>query len=251
MYMPFFIQGVMGTSASKSGFVVMFMMLSMVFSSTITGQVVTRTGKYKKIALCGLAIMGLGMYLLSQMTTETTNITAALNLVVVGFGLGMAFPIFNLIIQNAVPHRELGVATASIQLFRQVGGTVGVSVMGTIMSSTMKSELSEGIGKMQKGSLPPQLAEKFKELKDPQILLSPDHLNQIKSQLPPEMSSFFDSFVQFMREAMSSGLSHVFLAGMGVILLAFVLTFFVQEIPLRTSNQDSEAPLSTNTQPQN
>ncbi|MGF7088040.1 EmrB/QacA subfamily drug resistance transporter [Kroppenstedtia sanguinis] len=122
MFMPFFIQGVIGTSASKSGFVLMFMSLSMTFASIITGQVITRTGKYKKLALIGALIMSMGMYLLSTMDADTSNRMAVVNLIITGLGLGMAFPIFNLTVQNAVSHNNLGVATASIQLFRQMGG---------------------------------------------------------------------------------------------------------------------------------
>ncbi|MFD1433492.1 DHA2 family efflux MFS transporter permease subunit [Kroppenstedtia eburnea] len=236
MYMPFFIQGVMGTSASKSGFVMMFMTLSMVFSSTITGQVVTRTGKYKKLALAGGLIMGIGMYLLSAMDTDTSNRMAAVNLIIVGLGLGMAFPIFNLTIQNAVPHSNLGVATASIQLFRQMGGTVGVAVMGSVMSSRMESKLAEGLNHFPAGHAS-GLTDKLKGL-DPQILLSPEKLEDLRSQIPPEMSGLFDQIIHFLREAMSFALSGVFLSGMGVMLLAVILTLFLPEIPLRTSNRD-------------
>ncbi|EGK06869.1 MFS family major facilitator transporter [Desmospora sp. 8437] len=236
MFMPFFIQGVMGTSASKSGFVMMFMTLSMVFTSTITGQVVTRTGKYKKLALTGALIMAIGMYLLSTMDMDTSNRMAAINLIVVGFGLGMAFPIFNLTIQNAVPHSNLGVATASIQLFRQMGGTVGVAVMGSVMSSRMESKLAEGLNHFPAGHAS-GLTDKLKGL-DPQILLSPEKLEDLRSQIPPEMSGLFDQIIHFLREAMSFALSGVFLSGMGVMLLAVILTLFLPEIPLRTSNRD-------------
>ncbi|MFD1395438.1 MDR family MFS transporter [Kroppenstedtia eburnea] len=236
MFMPFFIQGVMGTSASKSGFVMMFMTLSMVFTSTITGQVVTRTGKYKKLALTGALIMAIGMYLLSTMDTDTSNRMAAINLIVVGLGLGMAFPIFNLTIQNAVPHSNLGVATASIQLFRQMGGTVGVAVMGSVMSSRMESKLTEGLNNFPAGHAS-GLTDKLKGL-DPQILLSPEKLEDLRSQIPPEMSGLFDQIIHFLREAMSFALSGVFLSGMGVMLLAVILTLFLPEIPLRTSNRD-------------
>lgn len=238
MYMPFFIQGVMGTSAAKSGFVMMFMTLSMVVFSAITGQLVTRTGKYKKLALTGLTIMGVGMYLLTLMSTETSNVSAALHLVILGCGLGMAFPIFNLTVQNAVPHRELGVATAAIQLFRQMGGTVGVSIMGTILSTRMESRLTDGVTKDPDLAANPEIAEKWKALKDPQILLSPEQLAAIKSQIPPEMSGLFERFIDFLREAMNYGLSGVFLMGTGVMILALLLTLFLREIPLRTTNRD-------------
>ena len=143
------------------------------------------------------------MYLLTLMSTETSNVSAALHLVILGCGLGMAFPIFNLTVQNAVPHRELGVATAAIQLFRQMGGTVGVSIMGTILSTRMESRLTDGVTKDPDLAANPEIAEKWKALKDPQILLSPEQLAAIKSQIPPEMSGLFERFIDFLREAMN------------------------------------------------
>lgn len=236
MFMPFFIQGVIGTSASKSGFVLMFMSLSMTFASIITGQVITRTGKYKKLALIGALIMSMGMYLLSTMDADTSNRMAVVNLIITGLGLGMAFPIFNLTVQNAVSHNNLGVATASIQLFRQMGGTIGVAVMGSIMSSRMESKLAEGLTQSPT-SHASELTGKLKGL-DPQILLSPEKLEHLRSQFPSGMSGLFDHIIHFLREAMSFGLSGVFLTGMGVMILVAFLTLFLPEIPLRTSNQD-------------
>ena len=144
MYMPFFIQGVMGTSASKSGFVMMFMTLSMVFSSTITGQVVTRTGNIKSWPWPGTGRHGHRnvppqchgyRHLQPDGRSQPYHRRT---------WSGNGFSIFNLTVQNAVSHSNLGVATASIQLFRQMGGTVGVSVMGSIMSYRMETKLAVG-----------------------------------------------------------------------------------------------------------
>jgi EmrB/QacA subfamily drug resistance transporter len=240
MYMPFFIQGVIGTSATVSGFVMMPMMLSMVVASAIGGQLITKTGKYKLMALVGLLVMATGIYLMSLMDTGTTNTTAIINMIIVGFGLGVGFPIFTLTVQNAVEQKLLGVATASSQLFRQLGGTVGVSVMGTVMSYRMTEEmerLSAGAGFGQPADMNPALAEKLAALKNPQVLMDPEKLAQIQASLPPQMQDMFENIIGMLREALSYSLTGVFLSGALVVLAAFLFTFFLKEIPLRTSSK--------------
>ncbi|GGE17655.1 MFS transporter [Marinithermofilum abyssi] len=240
MYTPFFIQGVLGTAPSRTGFIMMFMTLSMVFSSTIAGQYITRTGKYKHLALFGLLLMAGGMYSMSLMGLNTSNWTVVINLAIVGLGLGIAFPIFNLTVQNAVDHRYLGVATSSTQLFRQMGGTVGVSIMGTLMFNRMEEKMSLLASKSSAAAANPGVMEKLSQLRDPQALLNPDKLEQIRSGLPPQMTGMFDHIIHALREAMSYSLEGVFFMGALFMILAFLLTFFVKEIPLRTSNREPQ-----------
>lgn len=235
MYAPFYIQGIKGISAAESGVIMMAMTLGMVLASTIAGNMITKTGKYKKLALFGLLIMGTGLVLLSTMNIDTPLFITTLYLITVGLGLGTAFPIFNLTVQNAVSHKYLGVSTSAIQLFRQIGGTIGVSIMGTIMISQMNAKLATI-------SPPPELtnnpAGQALANINPQVLLSPDQLAAIRNQLPAGMESVFDQVLLMLREAMNAGLSSVFLVGGGVIALAFICTFFLREIPLRTSNEE-------------
>ncbi|MCC2686625.1 MAG: yusP2, partial [Paenibacillaceae bacterium] len=143
MYMPFFVQGVMGTSATLSGYVTMPMTLSLVAGSALGGQLISRTGKYKLLAIGGLVIMTVGMFTMSLMNTETGIPFAILNMILVGIGLGAAMPVFTLTVQNDVKQELLGVATASSQLFRSLGGTIGVSVMGTVLSHRMMNKMQE------------------------------------------------------------------------------------------------------------
>jgi EmrB/QacA subfamily drug resistance transporter len=241
MYMPFFVQGVIGTSATASGLVMMPMTLSMVIASAIGGQLITKTGKYKIFAIVGLLVMMAGMISMSFMNTDTTNTIAVMNMIIVGVGLGIAFPVFTLTVQNAVEQKLLGVATASSQLFRQIGGTVGVAVMGTIMSARMKDKmaiLAKESG-VNMANVDPALAENFKELQNPQVLMDPDKLAQIQAALPEQMQSVFTQVVDMLREALSYSLSGVFIIGSIVVGTAFLLTFFLKEIPLRQSNQES------------
>ncbi|MBO8163310.1 MAG: MFS transporter [Brevibacillus sp.] len=240
MYMPFFVQGVIGTSATGSGFVMMPMTLSMVAASAISGQMITKTGRYKKQALAGLLIMTAGMFALTMMDTQSTNLVAVVNMIIVGTGLGIAFPIFTLTVQNAVEHKLLGVATASTQLFRQLGGTIGVAVMGTVMGQRMSAEMSRRMSEAgfdMGAALDPGTAGGLAELQDPQILMDPAKLEQIRSALSEPMQELFNQLVVMLREALGASLSTVFLLGALVICSAFVMTLFLREIPLRTSNK--------------
>ncbi|WP_456276702.1 MDR family MFS transporter [Bacillus sp. AK128] len=235
MYMPFFIQGVIGTSATVSGLIMMPMTLSMVVSSSIIGQFITKTGKYKLFALGGLVVMAAGMFSMSFMSAETSNIMAVANMIIVGLGLGACFPVFTLTVQNAVSQSNLGVATASNQLFRQIGGTVGVAVMGSFMTLRMEDKIKELFTNLPTNTTMNTGIEQFS---DPQILMNPDQLEQAKASLPTDLLPYFDQLVAFLREALSYSLTGVFIVGAGFMITAFILTLFLREIPLRQSNQD-------------
>lgn len=245
MYMPYFVQGVLGTSATISGYVMMPLTLSMVLASSVSGQLVTRTGKYKGLALIGLIIMVGGMFLLFTMDRSSTNWTAVWFNMVVGIGLGIAFPIFTLTIQNAVPDRELGVATSSAQLFRQLGGTIGVSIMGTILTKRMNTRMSEWmVSATDEGyaQLPGAARASLAEAANPQILMDPAKLMEARQALSPELHEMFVQMVELLREAMSDALSGVFLFGAVLVALAFVLTFLLKEIPLRSAHNKQPDP---------
>ncbi|MBH0166201.1 MFS transporter [Fictibacillus sp. 7GRE50] len=244
MYMPFFIQGVMGTSATKSGFVMMPLTLAMVAGSTISGQIITKTGKYKKLAMLGLFIMVSGMTSMHFMDTQTTNTTAIMNMILVGSGLGIAFPIFTLTVQNAIQHKYLGVATSSVQLFRQLGGTIGVSIMGSVMNNSLADHFNKESQKLvaSSPSVTPEMSEQIKELANPQVLLNQEAVLEKFNALPPESLNMIKQVLGILRESLSYALNGVFLTGAIVIGTAFILTFFfLREIPLRTSNEEKNA----------
>jgi EmrB/QacA subfamily drug resistance transporter len=236
MYMPFFIQGVIGTSATASGLIMMPMTLSMVLSSSIIGQFITKTGKYKIFALGGLFIMAAGMFSMTLMTPSTSNLMVVINMIIVGFGLGACFPVFTLTVQNAVKQANLGVATASTQLFRQIGGTVGVAVMGSIMTVRMEDKVKESFSNLPPGT--PGMTEGIAAFSNPQILMNPEQLEQAKNSLSTDMLPHFNQLVSTLREALAFSLTGVFLIGATIMIFAFILTIFLREIPLRQSNKD-------------
>ncbi len=137
IYLPLFAQNVLGSSATGAGLILTPMMLGMVVASTATGQVVSRTGKYKWIAVGGMALAAVAMYLFSQMNEQTDYWTLVRNMVIMGIGLGVSFPIFNVVVQAAFAPRYLGSVTASVQMFRTVGATVGTALMGGLLNYYM------------------------------------------------------------------------------------------------------------------
>lgn len=239
MYVPFYVQGVQGESATVSGLVEMVMTVTMVISSIIVGNLITKTGKYKLFALLGLVIMGIGLVLNSTLEVESSLSKLILQLVVIGIGLGINMPVFNITVQNAVSHKYLGVATSSMQTFRQIGGTIGVALLGSVMGNKMTDELANS----QSGDIstpPPDMAATMEKLQNPQVLMDTEKLESIRSELPTNMTSFFDQMIQVLREALNTSLTTVFLFCAGIIALAFITTMFLKEIPLRTTNKDEE-----------
>lgn len=235
MYMPFFIQGVMATSATKTGFIMMSMTLSNVLGSTISGQIITLTGKYKRLALGGLLIMVSGLGAASLLHADTATWLVVVNMIVFGLGLGTCFPIFTLTVQNAVPQRLLGVATSSAQLFRQMGGTIGVAIFGTVMNGLMGHKMREMPDFTGKQAI--ALQEKLGELNNPQVLMDHETLARMQESLPEEARQLFIQLIGELRDALGYALNGVFLTGAGVMVLAFILTIFLKELTLRTSNK--------------
>src|SRR5256886_778943 len=136
-FVPLFVQGVIGTSATSSGVVLTPLMLGAVTTSFFSGQIVSRTGRYRPNTLIGPVLLGLGCLLLWKMGVHTTNGEAARNMVIAGIGLGMMMQIFVLSVQNSVPRRAMGSATALTQFSRSIGATLGVTLMGVIVNQQL------------------------------------------------------------------------------------------------------------------
>ncbi|MEK3862033.1 MDR family MFS transporter [Paenibacillus sp. FSL H7-0716] len=237
IYLSFFVQGVLGISATYAGYVTMPMSIVMVVASALTGQKMAKKGKYKRYALIGIPIMIAGMTIMVFMNNVPM---AVLSMIVFGLGLGLGMPVFSLATQNAVSHTELGVVTASSQLFRNLGGTIGIAVMGTVMSNSLTKNLKEAL---QSSSAPdftqidPKLAEQMLSFANPQALMNKPLLEQTQASLPADVQPVFLQMIEGIRDALGQTLSSVFLTGTIVLVVAFVLVFFLKELPLRTSNQ--------------
>lgn len=238
IYVPFFVQGVKGISPTYSGYIMMPMSIIMAVVTTIAGQYISKTGKYKKIAIGGLSVMSVGMVLMHFMNIDTPIYLIAIYMGVFGVGLGISMPVFSLTVQNAVEPKQLGVVTASSQLFRSLGSTIGIAVFGTIMSSRMTRKMEEMFGagaNMNQQQSSAASSEQLKELMNPGMLLDQPKLAEIQSQLPPDVQVIAAKMVEMVRETFSYGLTSIFLAGAVIMAIAVVLTFYLKELPLRSA----------------
>jgi len=228
LFIPLFMQTVIGVSATQSGSLLTPMMVMWSVGSIGAGQIVARMGRYKALVLFGLAIMTIGLLLLGRMDAGTSRLIVVGDMLLVGMGMGLTMPIFTLIVQNAAPQRQIGAATATVQFFRQIGGTVGAAVFGSIMLSRYKVHFD---GAVPQGTPAAALAA-FK---------NPLQLVQILPQLKARFAAFpnggqlLQTLLAGTKDALVYAITGVFLISMFLSLVAFVINFWLKEIPLRAS----------------
>lgn len=149
IYVPLFAQGVLGTSATNSGLLMIPMSLILTLTSIVTGEIISRTGRYKKLVIAEFIITGMGVVFLATMNTSTSYYLLVAYSTVLGIGSGMAYNIFNVAVQNAFTMRDIGVVTASMRFFRNVGTIVFVPIFGYIMNFTLANSTTVTAGYTQ------------------------------------------------------------------------------------------------------
>jgi EmrB/QacA subfamily drug resistance transporter len=241
-YMPMFVQGVLGTSAAQSGFVTSPMMLGMVVSSTLAGILATRTGRYRAFIISGSAMITGGMVLLTGLTTASSALAVVGSMVVIGIGIGLSMPIVNLVLQNSVSHNLLGVVSSSSQFFRQIGGTLGTAVFGTLVATNLQNNLERELSQDIVEQTPPPL---MTDLQEPQTLLSPAALDRLEAgyaALGPQGAELFQRSLDAMRLALADALGIVFLAAVFVTGIGLAVSLLMPEPKGGLRRSWSEAP---------
>jgi EmrB/QacA subfamily drug resistance transporter len=232
-YIPLFVQSVIGTSATNSGLVTMPMMLTMSITSAAVGQVLARTGRYRILLVVGLAVMTVGMYMLTQMDVHSNQGEATRDMVVLGIGLGFTMPIMFLVALNTSSHQMLGVTTSTITFIRSVGGTLGVALMGSLLNGRLQSELVSQTPSEVTQNVPAPLLQR---LQDPQILVVPDIMKKVHEAflgLGGQGQQLYDQALLATKTALAMGITYAFLVGAAITLGALVLGIFLKEVPLR------------------
>jgi EmrB/QacA subfamily drug resistance transporter len=209
-YLPLFLQVVKGASPTGSGLQLLPLMGGLLITSIVSGQIITRTGRYKPFPIAGTAVMTLGLYLLSTMSPSSSRTSISLFMFILGLGLGMVMQVLILAVQNAVDYSDLGVATSGATLFRSIGGSLGTAVLGAIFANRLTSELKRVLpagaaahSTTGGGVNPKQIA-----------------------QLPPLLR---DGYLH----AFTNALSTVFLVASAFAVAAFALSWFIRQLPLR------------------
>jgi EmrB/QacA subfamily drug resistance transporter len=235
LFIPLFIQGVIGTTATQSGTVMMPMMIVMITASILGGQIISRTGRYKMIGLGGMCVMTLGLFLLSGMGPETGYLTVVRNMIIVGLGLGPTMPVFTLAAQNALKMSQLGVVTSLTQFSRSIGSTLGVAVFGTLLTNRFAPAVLAALPPEVKAVLP---ADRLAQFLNPQALLNPQAADLMRQQLlglGPQGAQIYDVLLTAIKVALVSALHDVFLLGAVLSACGIVTVLFLKELPLRKS----------------
>ncbi|MCX5042329.1 MFS transporter [Aldersonia sp. NBC_00410] len=210
-FLPLFLQTVRGTTATESGLTMIPMMAGLLITSIGSGQLISRTGRYKVFPIVGTAIFTVGLFLLSTMDRSTADLTIYLYLFVLGSGLGMVMQVLVLAVQNAVEFRDLGTGTSGATFFRTIGASVGVAVFGAVFNSQLESNLS---GNVPDGAV-----------------------GRCSSQILQASSAGLPTCPPVVQEWFLSGFvdafGTVFIVAVPIGALAFVLAWLLPEIPLR------------------
>ncbi len=240
-YIPLFVQGVLGASATRSGFVTMPMMIAMAIAAAISGQVMSRLGKYRVLGVVGLIVMVLGMAYLSTMDELSTRREVTYAMIVFGIGLGTSIPLFTLAVQNSVPYPVMGISTSTMQFLRSVGGTMGVAIMFSVIQAQYHDGIQENVPAVVREQ--EQLSQ---ALDDPQFLLNPAALDQVQAAFAgfgETGQALFEETVTGVRVSLAAGVSESFFIAIWVLCLAVVAGAFLKEEPLRKTHLPvEEAP---------
>ncbi|MEU7367676.1 MDR family MFS transporter [Streptomyces hygroscopicus] len=209
-FLPLYQQTVQGASATNSGLLLLPMLLGMLVVSLVAGRVTTQTGKYKVFPIVGGFLIMAGMFLLSLMDTETTRFTSGVYMAVLGMGMGCLMQTTMLVAQNSVEMKDMGVGSSSATLFRTLGGSFGVAILGALFTSQVRDTMAERVG--SKGAAVTSGSAQL----DPASL----------KLLPPAIRDAYT-------HAVASGAHQVFLWGALISIVGFVAAWFVKEVPLR------------------
>lgn len=237
-FVPFFMQGIVGVSASESGTIMTPMMISMIITSIIGGQLVYKIGIKPQI-IAGMLVMVSGFLLLTTLDLDTSKLVATSFMAIIGLGMGLVMPILTLALQESFSKEELGVVTSSSQFFRSIGGTFGITMLGAVMNARSGNLLTDKLVPYL-DSLPAQASSFAAQLKgmidtNPQGLLqslfSPDAVKQIPA-------AFSSHIVPILKTSLMDSLHSVFYTGLIFIAVGAVFTLFLK--PIKLSNKKAE-----------
>ncbi len=240
MFLPLFVQGVMGKTATNSGIILMPMMLAAIVSSVGAGQLLARTGRYRLVVIAGFIAASVGSFLLSRMTVGTSSASLAGYMIVMGLGLGIAMSTFTVIVQNQYPTHRLGEVSAGLQFFRSIGSTVGLAVFGTILNRHFAESLTANLpAQLRALATDPATAG---QLNNPQVLLSPGakgQLLQLFGRFGDQSQNLLNSFMGVVRHSLESAISNVFFLATIISVVGFFVVLFLKEVPLRRTHSET------------
>jgi EmrB/QacA subfamily drug resistance transporter len=227
-FLPQYLQLVHGVSATMSGLLLLPLLVGLLTMSITSGLYISRTGRYRWFPLAGTIVVTIGLLLLSRLGAHTSLLVVSLDILVFGLGLGLFIQVLTLVVQNAVPMKQLGVATSSVTFFRSMGGAIGASALGAVLTAGIAAELPRFLpraalaGNGNSGS------------KVAQLVQSPAALDALKRTNP----ALHEGIIQ----AYSHAIDRLFTAAVPVSVLSVIAALFIRQVKLRTSNTLPRTP---------
>ena len=250
VFLPRWFQVVQGSSATESGYQILPLLGGLILSATGAGQIVARTGRYKLLMLGSLVLLAVGLYLLTNLRTDTPVPLIWLWMLLAGLGIGPSFAVFTLIVQASVPFRQLGAATSSLTFFQQVGGTIGLAIAGTIFGTTLQQQVP---AQMAARGIPPEVSGGLaggNALRD--LTVVGDLGAAILASAPPQFAEalrpLIPAIVGAIHDSLSLATASAFWLGIGAALVAVALVALLREVPFREAAW-AGAPANTESEP--
>ncbi|HEY0443166.1 MAG TPA: MDR family MFS transporter [Candidatus Limnocylindrales bacterium] len=258
IFLPRWFQVVRGESATASGYLTFPLLVGLIGSSIISGQIVARTGRYKAVVLASVALMAVGLALMTQLSADTNFLVLFAWMFIAGIGIGPTLAVFTIIVQNAVSFQKLGVATSNLTFFRQIGGSVGLAIAGTLFAGSLRDQIPAQVGPVFgqiRAAAPPQFQSQFDQLAaggapaglDISKLTGVGQsfgraiTDAIAKQAGPGAAGvhqLFDPFVPSLDhaffEAFSRAIGSTLLLGVAATVLALLASLVMEELPLRS-----------------
>jgi EmrB/QacA subfamily drug resistance transporter len=212
-FLPLFMQLGQGVQATTSGLSTLPLMIGLIVAATVSGRLVTRTGRYKPFMLTGMIVLLIATFLMSQMSYHTTRLDLGWRMAILGMGLGPLQSLYSVAIQNAVPMNRIGVVTSANQFFRQIGSTVGVAIFGTLLTNDLNSKLAAWAASSGLGSM---------------------NLSKLRSlSVDAQLHSGVMNLPAAIRVLIADSVTHVIMLSIIVVVIALVATLMIPELPMR------------------
>jgi len=249
IFLPQWFQIVRGMSATESGINLLPLVFALIVGATLTGQIASRTGRYRVVIFAAMVILAVGLFLMTGLQANTDVSTVWLWMIFAGLGVGPSFAVFTALVQNSVAPRVVGVATASLTFFQQIGGTIGLTIAGTVLADSLSRELPN---RMLANNIPQPFVDAFESQGGGGNALSftgtGDLGQRILDSLPPEAVPFVQPFitqiVTSLQEAFALAIASTFWIGIAAAVIAAVFVLFVKDPDRAQARTQGAVPLA-------
>jgi EmrB/QacA subfamily drug resistance transporter len=229
IYLPRFYQAVRGISATQSGYEIWPLLVGLMGGSILAGQLISRTGRYKALMLVSIALLVVGAWLMTHLAADTDNRVLWSWMLVMGAGIGPGMAAYTVVIQSVVPLNRMGVATSTLTLLRQIGGSVSLAVAGTLFNSSFTRELPS---RLAAHGVPAPVAGRLNEAASNGSLASLGGVGQVAGN--PQLQGLLPRILAAVHEAETAAIAGLFWLTVAAAATAFLCTLVIRELPLRS-----------------